>query len=68
MEPIDILAVISYGMFVLIVIALVLFIYFLPIIIALHRKHSNRLAIFILNLFGGWLFISRKIIDKKIND
>jgi hypothetical protein len=28
--------------------------YFLPIVVAIGRKHRNTLAIFILNLFLGW--------------
>lgn len=33
------------------------FIYFLPSLIALIRKHHNRYAIFVLNLFLGWSFV-----------
>jgi len=54
---IDILTFITYVIFVSIMLGLILFIYFLPGIVALHRKHHNKLAIFILNLFAGWLFI-----------
>lgn len=32
-------------------------IYFLPAIIASHRRHRNKTAITVLNLFLGWTFI-----------
>lgn len=32
-------------------------IYFLPSIVATKRKHNNRLAINILNVFAGWTFV-----------
>jgi hypothetical protein len=35
-----------------------LFIYFLPTIIAIMRKHNNRMPIFILNLLLGWSMIA----------
>ena len=38
-------------------VVLALFIYFLPTIIAIARKHINVLAIFVLNLLTGWTFI-----------
>jgi len=31
--------------------------YFLPAIVASHRKHKNATAIFLTNLFLGWTFI-----------
>ena len=31
--------------------------YFLPAIVAANRRHNNRLAIFVLNLFAGWTFV-----------
>lgn len=31
-------------------------IYFIPTIVAYSRKKSNRVAIFMLNLFAGWFF------------
>jgi hypothetical protein len=34
-----------------------IFIYFIPVIIAGFRDHSNQSAIFFLNLFTGWTFI-----------
>lgn len=39
--------------FVLVGFALI-FLYFLPFIIAVNRKSSNRIAIFLLNFFLGW--------------
>jgi hypothetical protein len=33
------------------------FIYFLPAIVANARHHRNRLAIFVLDVFLGWTFI-----------
>jgi Na+/H+-dicarboxylate symporter len=41
----------------LVVIIPILIIYFLPTIVALSRKKSNRTAIFFLNLFLGWTFV-----------
>lgn len=31
--------------------------YFLPALVAVHRGHSNILAIFLINLFLGWLLV-----------
>ena len=31
--------------------------YFLPAMIAMHRKHHNETAIFWLNLLAGWTFL-----------
>jgi len=43
------------GMFVLSLIGLLcLCVYFLPTIVASHRRHPNAIAIFFLNLFLGW--------------
>lgn len=45
---------------IVLVIGLALFlgaIYFMPTIIALNRKHHNRYAIFVLNLFLGLTFV-----------
>ena len=41
----------------LLVAALVLFIYFLPWIVARSRNHRNTTAIVVLNLFLGWTLI-----------
>lgn len=38
-------------------VVLALFLYFLPTIIAITRKHINVLSIFILNLLTGWTFV-----------
>ena len=32
-------------------------IYFVPGIVALHRRHPQRVAILVLNVFAGWTFI-----------
>ncbi|MGG7035714.1 MAG: superinfection immunity protein [Flavobacterium sp.] len=42
---------------ILIIIIPLLLLYFLPAIIAVSRKKSNRLAIILLNVFLGWTFI-----------
>ena len=34
-----------------------LYIYFIPSVVATKRQHSNRLAINILNIFLGWTFL-----------
>lgn len=39
------------------VLFVIVFIYFLPTVIGMIRKKSNRGAIFLLNLFLGWTFI-----------
>lgn len=31
--------------------------YFLPTIVAVNRRHNNRLAIFALNFFAGWTLV-----------
>jgi Superinfection immunity protein len=33
------------------------FLYFLPALVANHRRHHNQAAIFTLNLLGGWTAI-----------
>ena len=68
-EIMDILGLV----FALFIIILVIILYFLPTIVAFIRKHSNRLAIFFLNLFTGctglgwvaafvWAFIDKPIV------
>jgi hypothetical protein len=42
---------------ILVLLVIVLPLYFLPTIIALSRKKSNHLAIFLLNFFLGWTFV-----------
>ena len=37
-------------------ITIILSIYFFPSIIAYRKKHTDRTAIFVLNLFAGWSF------------
>ena len=36
---------------------IILFLYFLPSLIAANRKHLNAMAIFVLNLFLGWTLL-----------
>ena len=36
---------------------IILFIYFIPFIIAICRGHKNKGALFILNLLLGWTFV-----------
>jgi hypothetical protein len=38
----------------LLLVVLIFVLYFLPTLIALLRKHKNKLAIFLLNLLLGW--------------
>lgn len=45
------------GVFYLILLVVILGLYMLPTIVAHKRKHVDRLAITILNFFGGWLVI-----------
>lgn len=40
-----------------VLIGVLLFFYFLPTLIAVHREHRNRGAIVVLNLFLGWTLI-----------
>jgi Na+/proline symporter len=42
---------------VLIVLGCMLGVYFIPSFVASDRKHHNRLAIYVLNLFLGWTFL-----------
>jgi len=39
------------------VLVLILVCYFVPAIVATLRKHRNRMAITVLNVFAGWTFI-----------
>lgn len=59
--------------FILLIIVLCIIVYFLPTMVAFIRKHSNRLAIFFLNLFTGctglgwlaafiWAFIDKPLV------
>lgn len=41
----------------LVFLAFVLFVYFVPAIIAWQRRHRHRVAILVLNIFLGWTFI-----------
>ena len=36
------------------ILLLSLALYFVPTVVAMQRQHGNRLAIFMLNIFGGW--------------
>ena len=45
------------GIIALFVLCILLAVYFLPYIVARHRKHRNAPAIFVLNLLLGWTFI-----------
>jgi Superinfection immunity protein len=51
----------AFGIFhlimLLLVIAVLIVVHFLPSIIAFKRGHHNRVAIFVLNLLLGWTFI-----------
>ena len=42
---------------ILVIIALIFLVHFLPTIIAVRRKHTNALGIFLVNLFLGWTLI-----------
>jgi hypothetical protein len=39
------------------IVVVILFVYFIPTIVAQRRDHHNALAISILNLFLGWTFL-----------
>ena len=41
----------------IIILIIVLFMYFVPAIVAHHRKHSKATAIRILNILTGWTFV-----------
>lgn len=41
----------------IILMAFLIYIYFVPSIIAVKRNHCNQVPIILLNLFLGWLFI-----------
>jgi len=45
------------GIFVLVIIAFSICLYFLPSFIAFRRQKSNKIPIFVLNLFLGWSLI-----------
>lgn len=45
------------GLFILISLFIVLAITFLPVIIAVQRKHNDTILIFLLTFFFGWTFI-----------
>jgi uncharacterized membrane protein len=45
------------GLMELIILLFLIPLYFLPLIIAVARHHSNVLGIFLLNLFLGWTFL-----------
>lgn len=38
-------------------VAALVFAYFVPAIVAIHRKHNNAVSIFLVNLLLGWTFI-----------
>ena len=50
-----VLGSLGFGMIIFLLIGLL--IYFLPFVIALIRKHKDKLGIFVLNLFLGWSVI-----------
>lgn len=39
------------------VLIIVLLIYFIPLVVAVGRRHKNAVPIFIVNIFLGWTFI-----------
>lgn len=45
------------GLFILIAVFIALAITFLPVIIAVQRKHNDTILIFLLTFFFGWTFI-----------
>jgi len=48
----------SFGIvFIAMIVTLIVCAYFLPTIVAVIRNKSNKLAIFVMNLFLGWTFI-----------
>ena len=52
-----ILTTVSSFILTVVLIALVLFVYFIPAFVAKKRNHLNKKAILILNIFLGWTFI-----------
>jgi hypothetical protein len=42
---------------IVLALALIVFIYFIPALVASNRKHVNSLAISMLNLFLGWTLV-----------
>jgi len=56
-NTLNILELLAEGLIVLSLAVIVLYIYFLPSIIARKRKKTNLTAIFVLNLFFGWSLI-----------
>ena len=43
---------------ILLVIAILLYLYFIPTLVAINKKHLNYLSIFVINLFLGWTIIA----------
>lgn len=43
--------------FIILIVALAIFVYIIPIIVAHKRQHPSRMAITVLNIFLGWSFI-----------
>jgi len=41
----------------LILLCFILFIYFIPAIVASRREHQNKMAIVVTNVFLGWIFL-----------
>lgn len=43
---------------ILLVVAVLLYFYFIPTLVAINKKHVNYLSIFVINLFLGWTLIA----------
>ena len=50
-------AVFLEGIFILLIVAIVLYIYFIPTSVAINKKQVNYLSIFVINLFLGWTIV-----------